>query len=247
MRARLQRIGRTPTRWTTILAIVGFVLAVGSTSWAAPAREAAVDVVATAKRALKVGQRADRNAREALRVARVARESAKPGATGPQGAAGAQGARGFTGAPGANGSGLGYAQIEYCAAPPCEDFGEVGWFSSDDTNSPGIDNHANFMHRVASTGADKGIFCYYDLPFTPHVVMASTGPIGDVRATTTPKPAYLVQGRAGSTDHPLVECGFAAGVNQDRTAAVFVRDMSGTPTGTLTDPDTGLRIFVLFG
>jgi hypothetical protein len=54
---------------------------------------------------------------------------------------------------------------------------------------------------------------------------------------------YLVQGRAGSTDHPLVECGFAAAVDANKTAAVFVRDAY----GTLEEPDTQLRIFVLFG
>jgi hypothetical protein len=242
MRSRMTRALRLPVLWVG-LAVAGLLIGVGSSSVAAPLAKAPRSLAAEVKRALKLGKSADRKARKALAEAKKARSQAGPGpqgpvgAQGPQGAAGAAGAPGRAGSPGKAGSGLGYAQIEYCAAPPCEDFNGIGWFSSDDTNSPGIDNTVNFQ---TSPAPPAGVFCYHDLPFKPHVVMATIGTMGDASTTSIP---YLVQGRAGSTEHPLSECPFPSGVDPAKTAAVFVRDM----TGATVDPSHSLRVFVLFG
>jgi hypothetical protein len=231
------------------LAVAGLAVGVADSSGAVPVADSARSLGAEVKRALRLGKSADRTARKALTEAKKARRQAAPGAQGPQGpqgpqgaqgaqgSAGADGAQGRAGAPGKAGSGLGYAQIEYCAAAPCEDFNDVGWFSSDDTNSPGIDNTVNFQTNPAPPA---GVFCYHDLPFQPHVVMATIGTVGDASTTSIP---YLVQGRAGSADHPLSECTFPAGVDPNKTAAVFVR----TTAGTTVEPDHALRVFVLFG
>jgi hypothetical protein len=85
-----------------------------------------------------------------------------------------------------------------------------------------------------------GVFCYHDMPFAAHVVMATIGTVGDATTTSIP---YLVQGRAGSAEHPLTECGFPASVDADKTDAIFVRD----PNGNLAEPAHDLRIWVLFG
>lgn len=242
MRSRMTRALRLPALWVG-LAVVGLLIGVGSSSVAAPLAKAPRSLAAEVKRALKLGKSADRKARKALVEAKKARSQAvpgpqgAPGAQGPQGAAGAAGAPGRAGSPGKAGSGLGYAQIEYCASPPCEDFNGVGWFSSDDTNSPGIDNTVNFQTDPAPPA---GVFCYHDLPFAPHVVMATIGTMGDASTTSIP---YLVQGRAGNAEHPLSECPFADGIDPAKTAAVFVRDM----TGATVDPNHSLRVFVLFG
>ena len=245
MRSRMKRMLGTPVLWAG-LALTGLLVGVGSSSWAAPLAAAPGGLAADVKHALKLGKSANKRSRKALSEAKKARRLAKQGPQGaqgpagergPQGPAGAPGAPGRAGAQGKNGSGLGYAQIEYCAAPPCEDFNGVGWFSSDDTNSPGIDNSVNFQTNPAPP---PGVFCYHDLPFTPHVVMATIGTMGDASAVDIP---YLVQGRAGNAEHPLAECPFPSGVDPNKTAAVFVRDMS----GSTVDPDHALRMFVLFG
>ena len=236
---------RLPALWTG-LAIVGLLIGVGSSWGAAPLASSPQRLAAEVKRALKLGRSADRKARRALAEAKRARREAGPGPQGPRGeqgptgaggAAGAAGTPGRAGAPGKPGSGLGYAQIEYCAASPCEDFNSVGWFSSDDTNSPGIDNTVNFQTDPAPP---PGVFCYHDLPFRPHVVMATIGTVADATGVSVP---YLVQGRAGSREHPLGECPFPASVDANTTAAVFVRDM----TGATVEPNRSLRLWVLFG
>jgi hypothetical protein len=232
--------------WMTMgLALVVLLVGVGSTSWGAPVADTSRSLVADVKRALKLGKAADRRSRKALKEARKAGPGPQgaqgaPGAQGLQGPRGADGAQGRTGSPGKAGSGLGYAQIEYCSTPPCEDFGSVGWFSSDDTNSPGIDNTVNFQTNPAPP---DGVFCYHDLPFKPHNVMATIGTVADASTVNVP---YLVQGRAGSADHPLSECPFPAGVDPSKTAAVFVRELAPTP-GKTVEPDHTLRVWVLFG
>lgn len=245
MRSRMTHALRLPTVWVT-LAVLGLLIGVGSSSGAAELAKAPRTLAGDVKRALHLGKSANRTARKALAEAKRARRQAGPGprgaqgaqgTQGPQGAAGADGATGRTGSSGRPGSGLGYAQIEYCAAPPCEDFNDAGWFSADDTNSPGIDNTVNFQ---TSPAPPPGVFCYHDLPFKPHVVMATIGTTADATTASIP---YLVQGRAGSAEHPLSECPFPSGVDASKTAAVFVRDM----TGALVDPDHALRVWLLFG
>jgi hypothetical protein len=221
------------------LAVIALLIGLGSNSWAAPLAKAPKSLVADVKRALKLGKSANRKARKALAEATKARQAAGPGpqglpgAAGPQGPAGAKGDRGLTGSAGKPGSGLGYAQIEYCGDTQCEDFHGPGWFSSDDTNSPGIDNSVNFRDP-----AGVGVFCYLGLPFSPHVVMANIGTVGD---PDVPIP-YLVSAWTGA-DHPLDECAFPADTDSATTAAIYVRDM----TGALTDPSTDLRLWELFG
>jgi hypothetical protein len=224
------------------LALVVLLVGVGSTSWGAPVAKTSRSLAADVKKALKLGKAADRRSRKALKAAKKAGPGPQgatgaQGPQGPQGPRGADGAQGRAGSPGKAGSGLGYAQIEYCSAAPCEDFNSVGWFSSDDTNSPGIDNSVNFQTNPAPPA---GVFCYHDLPFTPHNVMATIGTMADASTVSVP---YLVQGRAGSAEHPLSECPFPAGVDASKTAAVFVRDM----TGATVEPNHSLRVWVLFG
>jgi hypothetical protein len=241
MRSRMKRVATMPASWATLATVVGLVVVLGGSSWAAPAASVPRKLAADVKRALKLGKAADSRSRTAVRRANAALKAAGPGPQGPQGAQGPpgpQGERGVRGSTGAPGSGLGYTQIEYCGNPGgCEDFPREGWFSSDDTNSPGIDNTANFQ---TNPYPPDGIFCYHDLPFAPHVVMATVGTIGDATAASIP---YLVQGRAGSAEHPLTECGFDAGTDDSRTAAIFVRDT----TGALVAPDHAVRFWVLFG
>jgi len=74
-------------------------------------------------------------------------------------------------------------------------------------------------------------------------VMATTMTVGDATANEA-KDVYFVQGRAGSDDHPLPECHFPDGTDNSKTAAVFVRDAA---TSDLVDPDTDVRVAVLFG
>jgi hypothetical protein len=244
----VSKVGRAAcarASFANMVALIALGVALGGTSVAAPVRDAARSVTADVKKALRLSDRADRNASKALKEVRALK--AKPavagpaGPTGPQGATGPtglQGPKGDRGLTGPNGSGLGYAAIEYCASAPCEDFLSTGWFSSDDTNSPGIDNSVNFK-----TPAQAGVFCYYGLPFTPHNVMATTGTVGDATAVAA-KDIYVVQGRAGSKEHPLTECGFANGTDDDRTAAVFVRSVT---DGSLVEPDHDVRMYILFG
>ena len=235
--------------FANVAGLLALFVALGSSSVAAPARTVASGVAADVKRALKIGKQADKRSKQALAAAKKAAAKAAvpgppgpPGATGQAGPAGPQGEQGLRGTAGEKGSGLGYAQIEYCPVGPptgCEDFGDgPGWFSSDDTNSPGIDNTVNFVDPAENVG----VFCYRGLPFTPHVVMAATMTVGDATAAGA-KDVYFVQGRAGSAEHPLPECHFPGGTDNAKTAAVFVRD----GTGTLTDPDTDVRVAVLFG
>jgi hypothetical protein len=250
MFTRMVRALHRRATFANVAGLLALFVALGSSSFAAPARTAAGGVAADVKRALKLGKQADKRSKQALSQARKAAAKAAvpgpPGATGAQGAQGPQGPQGDPGprgTAGEKGSGLGYAQIEYCAVafpPGCEDFhGGPGWFSSDDTNSPGIDNTVNFVDPAENVG----VFCYRGLPFTPHVVMATTMTVGDATAAGA-KDTYVVQGRAGSDEHPLVECGFPGGTDNAKTAAVFVRDPA---TKDLVDPDTDVRVAVLFG
>jgi hypothetical protein len=247
----LRRIARATRGRMTVANVIAFLalfVALGGSPLAAPAREAASSLGSQVKRALKIGRHADRTAARALTIAKRADAKASvavpgpvgaPGPAGPAGPAGATGAQGLRGAQGAPGSGLGYAGIEYCPNPTgCEDFGQEGWFSSDDSNSTGIDNTVNFWTPAGT----HGIFCYRGLPFTAHVVMATIGrvPATDPAHDTT---AYTLEGRAGSVEHPLTECAFPAGTDDAHTAAVFYRDA----TGALAEPDHDARIYVLFG
>src|SRR4051794_33145463 len=111
MGSRMSRVLRTRMAWTAFVA-AGLTLAVGASSWGAPARTAAGKTAADVKRALKLGKAADRKATKALRTAREAAAAAKPGPAGPVGAAGATGsagAEGPRGLQGVPGSGVGYA------------------------------------------------------------------------------------------------------------------------------------------
>jgi hypothetical protein len=236
----MRRALRTPALLAT-LAVLALAVGMGATSWGAPLAKAPSKLVADVKKALKLSKTADRNAKLALADARKARAQSvagPQGPAGPAGAAGPQGDRGLSGPTGKAGSGLGYAQIEYCDNDNgCSDFPQRGWFSADDANSAGIDNSANFQ---TNPPPPAGVFCYHDLPFTPHVVVPTIGTVADATGVTVP---YLVQGRAGSTEHPLTECPFVAGVDQNKSAAVVVRDL----TGATVEPRHDLRIWVLFG
>src|SRR3954453_12650 len=179
MRSRMRRLRRQPALWASLV-LLALVVGLANTSAAAPLAKAPKSLVADVKRALKLGKSANKRSRKALKEAKAARANSGPGPQGPQGLPGAtgpqgaEGERGLPGSPGKPGSGLGYAQIEYCPAAPCEDFNSVGWFSSDDTNSPGIDNTVNFQTDPAPP---DGVFCYRALPFSPHVVMANIGTV----------------------------------------------------------------------
>jgi hypothetical protein len=238
----MRRLRRRPALWA-VLALVALLVGLAGSSAAAPLAKVPKSLVADVKKALKLGKSADKRSRKALKEAKAARANSGPGAQGAQGLPGAtgpqgdEGERGLPGGPGKPGSGLGYAQIEYCATAPCEDFNSVGWFSSDDTNSPGIDNTVNFQ---TDPTPHIGVFCYRALPFTPHVVMANIGTVGDATAQLPP---YLVSARAGSDEHKLPECNYPVGIDNAKTAAIYVRDLD----GNLVEPDHGLRIWVLFG
>ena len=110
----------------------------------------------------------------------------------------------------------------------CDDFNGPGWFSPDDTNSPGIDNTVNFTNPAA------GVFCYHGLPFTPRVVVAASGPSSVLR---------IVEARPGSTEAPISECNFAAGIDPNHTAVLETRRLN---DGALADPDTAARLYMLF-
>ncbi len=73
--------------------------------------------------------------------------------------------------------------------------------------------------------------------------MATTGTVADATLPAA-KDIYVMQGRAGSKEHPLTECQFPSGIDDDHTAAVFVRSVT---DGSLVEPDHDVRIYILFG
>lgn len=218
-----------------VVTVVAAVLALAILS-PAPL-QAASSVAANVARALRIARHADQRASAALARAKKAEAAAAvpgprgaagaTGADGPQGATGATGPQGQRGATGPAGTAVGYAAIEYCPDPVCDDFHGPGWFSPDETNSPGIDNTANFSNPA------PGVYCYRGLPFTPRVVVAGSGPTSALR---------IVQARPGSTEAPIGECGFAAGIDPNHTAVLETRDVG----NALAEPAHDARLYVLF-
>ena len=200
--------------------------------------EAASGVAANVARALRIARHADQRSSAALARAKKAEAAAAvpgprgavgaTGADGAQGPAGATGPQGQRGGTGPAGTAVGYAAIEYCGAAVCDDFHGPGWFSPDDTNSPGIDNTANF------TNPAPGVFCYRGLPFTPRVVVAGSGPSSQIS---------IVQARPGSTEAPITECGFDPSIDPNHTAVLETRKPD---AGALTEPAHDARLYVLF-
>jgi hypothetical protein len=78
------------------------------------------------------------------------------------------------------------------------------------------------------------VFCFQELPFHAHNVVANISP-------GSSNNNYTVQTLMGTSDHPIgAPC--TPGNSADQNAVVYVRK----PDGSLTDPDTSAKLYVLF-
>jgi hypothetical protein len=222
-------------KFANAVAMLALFIALAGTSVGAPVREAAGGLAKSVGRALHLSKHADATARKALTAARHAEHTALDragvtGPAGPQGPQGPAGATGATGRPGAPGSAIGYATIEYCPGN-CLDQQAVGWFTPDD-DAFAIDNQANFNH------GGTGIFCFQQLPFHAHNLVANLGPSTGSAATNE----YTVQTLVGTSDKPITEAACSPSGAADQNAVVYVRKAD----GTLGDPDLSAKLYALF-
>lgn len=246
---KARRWPRPRLTFANVTAVLALFIALGGTAFGEPATRAAVSTAKKLAKALKVANTADKRARQALTAANAALNTGgppgpvgPPGPTGATGATGATGSQGPAGPPGADGprgnqgpagSALGYATIEYCPTPnTCEDMPSVGWFTPDE-EALGVDNIDNFKH------ADAGVFCFHDLPFHTHNVVANIGPADP---PDDPNNRYLVQTQVGTDEDPIPASCSPQGA-ADLNAVVYVRNAS---DGKLADPDTSAKLLVLF-
>ena len=243
---KARRWPRPRLTFANVTAALALFIALGGTAFGEPATQAAVSTAKKLAKALKVANAADKRARQALTAANAALTTGgPPGPAGPAGPAGPTGATGATGATGSQGPGgpagadgprgnqgpagsaLGYATIEYCPTPnTCEDMPTVGWFTPDE-EALGVDNIDNF-----SNPAD-GVFCFQDLPFHVHNLVANIGPAGNN--------VYFVQTRVGTSEDPIPAPCAPKGA-ADLNAVVYVRNAA----GNLVDPDHAAKLLALF-
>jgi len=235
-----RRMPRPRLTFANVVAVLALFVALGGTAFGDPALRAATSTAKKLAKALKVANTADKRARQALAAANAALTTGGPtgspgpqgptgptGPTGAEGPAGPQGADGARGNPGPAGSALAYATIEYCPTiNTCEDMPSIGWFTPDE-EAKGVDNIDNFNNPAA------GVFCFQQLPFHTHNVVANIGPAG--------KNVYFVQTRVGTDEDPIpAPCSPQGGA--DLNAVVYVRDAA----GNLVEPDHSAKLLVLF-
>ncbi len=237
---RSPRQPRPRFTFANVCALLALFVALGGTSVAAPVGHAARSVIRDVARALHQSKNATAESRKAVRIARASAAMSKraldrtlsPGPAGPAGPAGpggTAGTPGVPGRPGANGSAIGYATVEYCPGN-CPDQPLAGWFTPDE-EAVGVDNQANFNHPAA------GVFCFQQLPFHAHTVVANLGPSTD----TVPHNNYTVQTAVGTTEDPIPGPCQAAGA-ADQNAVVYIRDSNGAEV----DPDQSAKLLLLF-
>jgi hypothetical protein len=185
-----------------------------------------------AKRALADSARAERDARAALARGGPTGPVGPIGPVGPGGAPGPGGPAGIPGAkgnPGAPGSALGYSRIAQQQGPG----GTMVW-GSDDTLST-FDGDLTFSRPRAGT------FCYSNLPFTPHNVVATLG-------NTGAGPPDIVEADIARPNAPLTpDCPTSSNAQgQPANAVIYVRAASGGSAGQLVDPPATTDMFVEF-